>query len=300
MKALEKIREISHMLAARGIDAAEKEAELLVTRGLDINLVDLYKNNPDLDHKKSLSLDHMAERRSRREPLQYILGYCSFLGLKLLVGSGVLIPRPETELMAEHAIKAVSDQRAALRTQKKSTLEAPFSTLQIMDLCTGSGCLALALANAFPAAYVFGIDISETALCYAYNNAQANSIDNVSFIKGHLFDPIAGEENKNKFDLIISNPPYIKTDDINTLQPEIRDWEPIGALDGGADGLNFYREIIIQAGKFLKTNGILMLELGAGCAHETVYIMKDAGYADIGLQKDYAGIERIIQGTWTN
>ncbi|MBI5664902.1 MAG: peptide chain release factor N(5)-glutamine methyltransferase, partial [Nitrospirae bacterium] len=115
--------------------------------------------------------------------------------------------------------------------------------------------------------------------------------------------PLVGEgkgEGENSFDLIISNPPYIRTDDIQTLQPEIRDWEPIGALDGGPDGLDFYREIISQAGKFLKTNGILMFELGAGCADKTVRMMKDAGYTDIEVQKDYAGIERIIQARWTN
>lgn len=287
MKALEKIREISTILSASGIETADKEAELLVTQELDITLIDLYKNNPEIDDKQNLHIDAMAGRRCRREPLQYLLGYSYFLGLKILVGSGVLIPRPETELMAEHAIKICRG--------------GVIPPLRILDLCTGTGCLALALAREFPDAQVYGADISETALRYAEKNAKANGINNVSFIKGHLFGPLSGRDYPvPTFNLIISNPPYIKTDDINTLQPEIRDWEPIGALDGGADGLNFYREIIPQAGKFLKTNGILMLELGLGCADETVHMMKDAGYADIGLQRDYAGIERIIQGRWTN
>ncbi len=276
-------------LAASGIETSDKEAELLVTHCLGTGLVDLYKINPSLNDKQIIDIDEMARRRCRREPLQYILGYSYFLGLKILVGSGVLIPRPETELMAEHAIKIC---RGGVIPHLKGT---------ILDLCTGTGCLALALAREFPDSHVLGTDISETALRFAVNNALINGIDNVSFIKGHLFGPLSGRDYPAPtFDLIISNPPYIKTDDINTLQPEIRDWEPIGALDGGADGLNFYRKIILQAGKFLKTNGILMLELGLGCADETVYMMKGAGYEDVELRKDYAGIERIIQGKWTN
>jgi release factor glutamine methyltransferase len=344
MNALAKIREISKALAASGIETADKEAELLVLHCLGISMVDLYKINPSLKDKQIMDIDEMAGRRSRREPLQYILGYSYFMGLKILLGSGVLIPRPETELMAEYAIKRVTSYELRVKgfnpdNPELSTLKPiQNSPLRILDLCTGTGCLALALAKEFPYAHVFGTDISETALRYAEKNAQVNGIDNVSFIKGHLFEPFVVEENinppsspfskgglnsplsrgvrgvfpslvkrgegrffdQNAFDLIISNPPYIRTDEIKTLQPEIRDWEPIGALDGGADGLNFYREIIPQAGKFLKTNGILMLELGAGCADETVQIMKDAGYAEIGLRKDYAGIERIIQGKWTN
>ncbi len=301
MKALEKIREISVILAASGIETANKEAELLVTHCLGIELVHLYKSNPTLNDQQIKEIDNMTGRRCKRDPLQYIVGYSYFMGLKILLGSGVLIPRPETELMAEHAIKAVSGQRSAVSNQKNLKLETQNSKLKIMDLCTGSGCLALALAREFPDAHVLGTDISETALRYAEKNARVNGIDNISFIKGHLFEPLYGRDYPAPtFDLIISNPPYIGTDVIPTLQPEIKDWEPIGALDGGADGLNFYREIIPQAGKFLKTNGILMLELGAGCADETVNMMKDAGYTDIRLRKDYAGIERIIQGKWTN
>ncbi len=333
MKALEKIREISKTLATSGIETANKEAELLVKQCLGIDLVDLYKNEPGIDDKQVMDIDEMTGRRIKREPLQYILGYVNFLNLKLLVGHGVLIPRPETELMAEHAVKRVrsyelrvknQDSRFQTHNAKLITLNSiQNSPLRILDLCTGSGCLALALAKEFPDAQVYGIDISETALSYAKKNAQLNGIENVSFINGHLFEPFIIEENENpptspfskgglhsplvrggrgvfQFDLIISNPPYISSNDIQTLQPEIRNWEPLNALDGGADGLKFYRKIIPQAGKFLKTNGILMLELGAGCADETVYMMKDAGYSDIELRKDYAGIERIIQAKWTN
>ena len=294
MNALKKIHEISNMLTDCGIETANKEAQVLVTYCLGIEQVGLYKSNPPLDDKQIIEIDAMAGRRCKREPLQYILGYSYFMGLRILVGSGVLIPRPETELMAEHAIQKVRSKKSEVRSQNNCNM-------RILDLCTGSGCLALALAREFPDAHVLGTDISETALDYSKRNAVLNKINNVEFVRGHLFDPLYRQDSPAPlYDFIISNPPYIGTDVIPTLQPEIRNWEPVGALDGGADGLTFYREIITQAGKFLKTNGILMLELGLGSADETVRMMKDAGYAEIGLQKDYAGIERILQGKWTN
>lgn len=311
MKALEKIREISSILAACGIEAVDKEAEIIVSHVLGLRLSDIFTHNPDLTGEQTSAVDDMVISRSRREPLQYITGHCEFMGMKILVGSGVLIPRPETELMVEQAVKRVlsyelrvKDYDEGIHSHNSKLItqnSIQNSQLRILDLCTGSGCIALALAKAFPDGHVIGTDISEAALGYAKRNAELNKINIVAFFRGHLFEPLNSLDGPAPmFDLIISNPPYIKTGDIKTLQPEIRDWEPFGALDGGADGLNFYREIISQAGKFLKTNGILMLELGAGCADDTADMMKEAGYLNIGLHKDYAGIERIIQGRWTS
>jgi release factor glutamine methyltransferase len=282
MKALHKLKEISKKLACYGIQDAEKEAELIIRESLGINLVDLYKDNPQLGEKQITSLDNIVNRRQRREPIQYILGYCDFMGLKILVGQGVLIPRPETELMAEYAIKTV--------TEKYKNL-----SLNILDLCTGSGCLALALAKALPDSQVYGTDISELALNYAKKNAKINEISNVKFLTGNLFEPLKQDMS---FDLIICNPPYVRTEDIKSLEPEIRDWEPLNALDGGTDGLDYYRKIIPDARNFFNNNGILMLELGAGCASSVAHIMENAGYTEIKIQKDYAGVERIIQARW--
>jgi release factor glutamine methyltransferase len=184
-------------------------------------------------------------------------------------------------MMAEHAIKAISHK---------------LSAVSFLDLCTGSGCLALALSREFPDAQVYGTDISETAVNYAIKNATINKIGNVTFFQGHLFEPI---KQNQLFDLIISNPPYIRTEDIKSLQTEIKDWEPVQALDGGPDGLRFYREIISSARKFLKANGILMLELCDGCAEKVNKMLTEAGYAEIEVKKDYASIERIIQAQWT-
>lgn len=292
MKALEKIREISKTLAASGIDTADKEAEFIVMQCLDTDLVGLCSNNPEINAVQMLAIDEMAGRRNKREPLQYILGVTDFMGLRLKIGEGVLIPRPETELMAEHAIKKIRIQKSEYRSQENDKF-------RILDLCTGSGCLALSLAREFPDADVYGTDISEMALGYAKENAQINGIDNVSFINGYLFEPFAGEENKNEFNFIISNPPYIRTEDIKTLQPEIREWEPLKALDGGPDGMDFYRKIVSSSRKFLKDGGILMFELGANCADDVSRMFADAGYNETEIQKDYAGIERIIQAKWT-
>ncbi|RJR17595.1 MAG: peptide chain release factor N(5)-glutamine methyltransferase [Nitrospiraceae bacterium] len=304
MKALEKIREISSILVACGIEAVDKEAEIIVSHVLGLRLSDIFTHNPELTGEQTGVVNDIACRRKKREPLQYITGHCEFMGMKILVGRGVLIPRPETELMVELAIKKVISQKSKIRSTPPTVpplVRGGEGGVRILDLCTGSGCISLALAKEFPEAHVYGTDISEAALDFAKRNADLNRINNVAFFRGHLLEPLNSLDGPaSMFDLIISNPPYIKTGDIKTLQPEIREWEPFGALDGGADGLNFYREIISQAGKFLKTNGILMLELGEGCADDTADMMKEAGYLNIGLHKDYAGIERIIQGRWTS
>lgn len=296
MKAVEKLHEISERLALCSIDAAEKEAEIFVRETLDINSVQLYRDDPEISEKQSADLEEMVSRRAGREPLQYILGHCDFAGLQIMVGEGILVPRPETELMAEYAIQKCGSAEARKCVSEKTertTENGPQMTF--LDLCTGSGCLAISLAKAFPHAHVIGTDISGTAVDYAGRNAKLNGIDNAAFLEGHLFDPL---DRKQLFDLIISNPPYIKTDDIKGLQPEIRDWEPLAALDGGADGLVFYREIIPAAREHLKDNGTIMLELGAGCEDAVAAMMNDSGYGEIEIKKDYAGIDRIIHARW--
>lgn len=285
MKTLDKMKEITCLLDSRGIESAEKEAELILKHGLGIDTVEIYRDDPVLKDEEKRFLSEIADRRSRREPLQYILGSDEFLGLKVSVGEGVLIPRPETELLAEHAIKTVySSQLTVDRKQ-----------LTILDLCTGSGCIALALAREFEDADVIGVDLSDAAIEFAEKNAGINGITNSTFINGDLFEPLEGSM---YFDLIISNPPYIKTDDINGLQPEIREWEPLNALDGGPDGLSFYKKIIPAARDFLNNNGLLMFELGMGCADEVINMIKESGYINIEVIRDYAGIERIVSARW--
>jgi release factor glutamine methyltransferase len=197
--------------------------------------------------------------------------------------------------MAELAVNRVG---AYCNTPLRQHITHNASPITILDLCTGSGCLALALAKEFPDAQVLGVDLSEIALKYAGRNAELNEISNVSFIHGNLFEPFTNLLTHNSklftFDLIISNPPYIISDDIGNLQPEIKDWEPLNALDGGTDGLDFYRAIIPIARQFLKDSGTLMLEIGISQADTVAQMFECSGFKDIVVQKDYAGIERII------
>jgi release factor glutamine methyltransferase len=308
MKALDKLREISKALTLLGIEYAEKEAELLIIQGLGISTVDLYRDNHELNAEQTAIINNMAARRSKREPLQYITGHTEFSGLKIMVGQGVLIPRPETELMAEYAVKQIRARNTEHRIQSpehpeklrnwsgRTQKSERGQRMTILDLCTGSGCLALALAKEFPDTRICGIDISATAIGYAKENSRINNIRNVDFIMGDIFGPLRVNM---LFDFIVSNPPYIKTDDIRGLQPEISEWEPYSALDGGGDGLAYYRIIIGAASGHLKVNGTIMLELGTGCADAAVEMCRQAGYVNVEIFKDYAGIERIIQAGWT-
>jgi release factor glutamine methyltransferase len=301
MNALSKLINAMEFLEKSGIDNAGREAELIISYCLNIDRVALYKDNPLISEKFISKIDELLRRRAKREPLQYILGYTEFCGLKIKVGKGVLIPRPETELLVEEAVKIVGSllptHPSPSRGEGKgggenSSKITGHRSLSILDFCTGSGCIALALAKEFPDAQVYGTDISEIAIRYAKENAKLNKIKNVAFIKGSLFKPV--KKSLNTFDLIVSNPPYIKKNDIKNLQIEIKDWEPVKALDGGEDGLDYYRAIIPEAKNYLKECGCLMFELGVSQANGVRKMAEDAGFMDISITKDYAGIERIL------
>jgi release factor glutamine methyltransferase len=301
LTALDKIKEITEFLKNAGIEDAHKESEIILTHSLCMDKTVLYRDNPTLSEKDILGIDKIIERRAEREPLQYIIGYIDFYGLRIKVGQGVLIPRPETELLVEEAIKAISHQLSAISKKKSSSccrLTAEGYKLNILDLCTGSGCLALAIAKHFPDATVYGTDISEEAIKYAQENAEINGIKNAIFLVGSLFEPIEKltphPSSLISFDIIVSNPPYIKSSDIAYLQPEIRGWEPLTALDGGEDGLRYYREILSNAKKYLVEGGVIILEIGEGQAGHVSEIVKDNGLKNISFIKDYAGIDRIV------
>lgn len=279
MNCLDELREAREFLEKSGIEDAGREAELIISHCLGVERVSLYRDNPKISQEQISEIEEFLKRRSKREPLQYILGYTEFHGLKIKVAKGILIPRPETELLVEEAIKIISK------------FQIPNSKLMILDFCTGSGCIALALAKKFPYAEAYGTDSSKVAIAYAKENAAINGIKNATFLRGNLFEPV---RRPATFNLIVSNPPYIRKNDIKTLQPEIKDWEPIEALDGGEDGLDYYRVIIPEARGFLKKDGFLMLELGIDQSEAVKKMALDAGFMDISLKKDYAGIERIL------
>jgi len=277
VRALDKLKELSLLFKREGIEDHAKEATTLLIETLSIDKVALHTSPLDIDEKISVAIDSYAARRVRGEPLQYIIGHVDFFGLRIDVGKGVLIPRPETELMVEEAIRLITGRDGSLA---------------VLDLCTGSGCIAIALAKEFPHAVVLGIDRSDKALSYARRNAQCNGIDNALFIKGDLFALIKADA---RFDCIISNPPYIRTEDIFGLQKEIA-YEPIEALDGGEDGLFFYRRILAAAPRHLKKNGIVILEIGFDQADDIRRLASQHGLNNIVFMKDYAGVERIFIG----
>lgn len=279
MTAQDTLKKLSALFESAGIEDAPKEAEMLVAGLLGISKVDLLLKDIPLTAAQSDELDALAARRASGEPMQYILGHVEFYGLTIHVGPGVLIPRPETELLVEQVIKD--------RAQKTEHRE--HGKLDILDLCTGSGCIALALANNFAQAQVYGVDRSDAALKYALKNAAANRINNIRFFSGDLYAPVEGM----RFDLIVSNPPYIPKDDIHSLQKEIRDHEPVAALDGGIDGLDFYRRILAEAPQYLNAGGMVVLEIGIDQAKGIKQLAEDAGFGDIRFIKDYLGIERI-------
>jgi release factor glutamine methyltransferase len=289
MRLLDVIQPSCEHLAKFGIDDPLAEAEALVFFATGIDRLAAYINNPEVERSLVSRIRSLLRRRSKGEPLQYIIGNVAFLGLTIHVGKGVLIPRPETELLAEEAITIVKSKRSEAGGQKRPGLKA---FPRILDLCTGSGCIALALAWEFTSAFVCGTDISKKAIQYAQKNALTNRIRNAEFFSGSLFEPV---KKIPGFDLIVSNPPYVPTTDINGLQREIRDWEPAEALDGGKDGLDFYRTIFSNAGSYLRERGTLILELGYGQAGEVTTIAEKAGFENIEVKKDYAGTERILK-----
>ena len=290
IRASDGMREVSTILEGYGIEDSRKEAEIIFTQCLGFERVALYRDNPPLSPLQTEALRKVIERRELREPIQYIIGHVDFCGLTIKVGSGVLIPRPETELVVEEVIRTVKSRQSEVISQKypgQSTMER---RLKILDLCTGSGCLALGLAKEFPKADVVGTDISETALEYARQNAQMNGIGNVIFLKGNLFEPLEGM----RFDIVVSNPPYIRRAEIGSLQREIGEWEPMEALDGGEDGLRFYREILDGSKGYMERDGFIVMEMGDGEFGDVAAMAKILGFKNISIRKDYSARERVL------
>lgn len=286
MRILDALRTASERLEQGGIDDHLADAEIICYHVAQLERLTAFLDNPEITPGTLRSIQRLTARRLKGEPVQYLVGAVEFWGLTIAVGSGVLIPRPETELLVEEAIRTVKKGDEDLPSS-----EAAGSPVAILDLCTGSGCIALALAKRFPEACVTGTDISGRALTYAKKNAAANHIFNAVFRKGHLFEPL---KKTGRFDVITANPPYIRTGDLPGLQPEVREWEPENALDGGPDGLGFYREILLKAPDYLIPGGTIVFELGYDQAAEVKTLARAQGFNKIMITNDYAGIGRIL------
>ncbi|MBO5031685.1 MAG: peptide chain release factor N(5)-glutamine methyltransferase [Lachnospiraceae bacterium] len=221
------------------------------------------------------------EQRAAHVPLQHITGEQEFMGLSFQVNEHTLIPRQDTEILVEEAMRRLGDG------------------MRILDLCTGSGCIVLSLLQYSNECEGIGIDISGKALCVARENAERLGLDAV-FLEGDLFSPlenfISEKTTDRLFDMIVSNPPYIETSVIDTLMPEVRDHEPVLALDGREDGLHFYRQIIAEAPAYMRKGAYLLFEIGCEQGEAVKTLMQDAGFLQIEIFKDYAGHDRVIAG----
>ena len=267
MKLLELKRELCQSFDVAKID--RQEVDILLCETLGISFSDLYKID-QIDAKIAQKVKKMAKKRQNGMPIQKIFKRAYFFDYVFFVNNNVLCPRPETELLAEEVIKIVEKQSS------------------VLDLCTGSGCLAITIQKK-TGAKVVASDISQKALYVAKKNAK--SLDAyVKFVCSNMFEKIKG-----KFDIIVSNPPYIPTETCKTLDKEVKDFDPIISLDGGSDGLDFYKIICQNAKKYLNKNGKILLEVGINQAKSVENMLKNAGFCTK-IKKDYNNIERIVIG----
>ena len=301
-----------------GVPDAELDARLLLCEAFDISAAEYLLSadealsgryeESDLAGMQEDYLNYIA-LRARRMPLQHILGRTQFMGLDFAVSSDVLIPRQDTETLAEQVL-----------------YDFPQADISVLDMCTGSGCIAASLAVLGGYRKVVGADISIDALYVARENAMRllkeadrrtsaersilNSMfrreaddfqQQVRFVQTDLFSGLSElmeELGIDRFDVIVSNPPYIRTGELEGLEPEVRDFEPRMALDGDADGLRFYRKFAEEAGAYLTDGGSLYLEIGADEAENVVKLLSDGGFSDIRVIKDLAGHDRVVRAKW--
>ena len=213
-----------------------------------------------------------VQKRAEHIPLQYIIGEQEFMGLRFKVNSNVLIPRQDTETLVEQVLKIVKPG------------------MKVLDLCTGSGCVLISVLKNAPELTGMGSDISKTALLVAKENAKLHEVD-AEWVRSDLFDNIT-----ETFDVIMANPPYIPTGEILSLMPEVRDFEPENALDGGADGLDFYRKITGQVKYYLNPGGYVYMEIGYDQGEAVSELMRNAGFTEVEVIKDLARNDRVVKG----
>ncbi len=259
-----------------GIEEAEIDAWYLFEEASGLGRAEYFLCFEDeADEKLGRSFLELINRRKERVPLAYILGYREFMGFRFSVNENVLIPEPETELLVEKVIECSEGKR-------------------ILDLCTGSGCIAISVAALGKPRSVTASDISAEALNVAKENflrlGKGETAD-ISFVQSDLFENMDG-----RFDIIVSNPPYIESGVIEELEPEVKKFIPRLALDGAADGLRFYREISGKAAKYLEENGKIFYEIGYNQGRAVVDILAENGFVDIEIIQDFAGLDRIVAG----
>lgn len=262
------------LLQKQSIAEAKLDARLLLENicGTDRNTLLAHGDRPvSEDEEQRYLLD--IQKRASHVPLQHITGNQEFMGLTFSVNENVLIPRQDTEILVEEALIELQDQ------------------MHILDLCTGSGCILLSLLHYSNDCVGVGVDLSAEALQVANQNAEKLHITNACFVQSNLFQDLQIEE---KFDMLVSNPPYIPTKVVDELMEEVRDHEPRMALDGEEDGLAFYRRISREAKPYLKRGAFVYLEIGHDQGDAVSRIMEEEGYREIRVKQDYVGLDRVV------
>jgi len=278
-------KNISKLFKNKGIKNSERETEILLSYSLEMSRSEIYLNfDRVLKDTEKKQLEKKIHKRIDKIPLQYITKHQEFMGMDFLVKKGVLIPRPETEILVEEVIKKLKNYKYS-------------NNLRVVDLGTGTGVIAISIAKFIDNITIYATDISKKSLQTALKNTRKHDCeDKISFLQGDLFESFIGRIEKGSLDGIVSNPPYIDSYDFKLLPPEIKDNEPKLALYGGIDGLNYYRKIIRISPKFLKKNGFVALEVGAGQAKKVKeLILEENNFKqNVEIVRDYSGIERVV------
>lgn len=261
------------------------EATLVLCKLLDVDKVYIYTHGKDRVSQQIVDkFLKLMEKRATGYPIQYILKVKEFMGLEFYIEEGVLIPRPDTEILVEYVLDYIDE-----RYQDQP--------INFLDLGIGSGAIALSVAYYRRNVKVYGVDIEDIPLKVGHINKERFKLDNVNLYKGDLFGGIEGLDLEEKLHIIASNPPYIPKGEIENLQGEVKDYEPIDALAGGEDGLDFYREIIPKSKKYLQPEGLLIFEIGFDQGSRVKDIFIEEGFQGIQILKDLQGLDRVILGT---
>ena len=280
MTVVEVIQRSTEFLQRHGVESPRLQVELLLGHVLKLPRLQLYLCHDRVLTEAELDiLRTLVKRRANREPLQHLIGSTSFCGREIRVSPAALIPRPETETLAELAVAALSGQ--------------PSATPVALDFGTGTGCLAIHLATECPAARLHAVDLFEPALALARTNVTAHGL--AERVTLHLGDGFSSLPAGLRFDLIVSNPPYIPAGEIAGLQAEVRDFDPHSALDGGADGLDFYRHLATESSAWLNPGGGLFAEFGDGQETAVSALFSAAGWRRINVHCDLTGKPRVVE-----
>jgi release factor glutamine methyltransferase len=273
---------IKQYLTEKGIESARLSAELLLSHVLQMQRIELYTQYNKIVSKEQLNALHeLVKRAGNQEPIAYLVGKTEFYSLELVVNNNCMIPRPETELLAQRAIEF-------LRSRK--------SQQNVLDLCSGCGCIAVAIAKNFAEANIIATDICDKALSVANQNIEKYNLqDRITLLQGDLFDPLVPGLDNPKFDLIVSNPPYVSDAEYQVLEPNVKEYEPKLALYAGVQGLDIYKKIAEEVVNFLNPSAVVILEIGYAQGQAIKVMLENTGlFAQINIEKDLHNNDRII------